>query len=297
MSSFLQDLINNGKSTILLTGCSTGGLGVAFGMYFSALGHSVIMVCRNSREVDAMKRICPHFQGVEADLSSDVGRKALKTLILTDHPQVNVLINNAGVCTNPPLLLNTTPNDWMKHTEEINTNLAAPIHLSTLLLPHFMAKQNALMVNMTSIYGFTPVATHPTFCATKAGMHSFTQSLRAQLLNTSVKVFEIVAPLIDTPHTAPEFKGQGMTPDEFAKNAIDQLLVGKTDEITVGTALKILRGSRNDLDDQFSKWSDEAAEKQKGAGKEEKGEKKEEKKEVVAGVGKLEKMQGMAGGI
>jgi uncharacterized oxidoreductase len=83
-----------------------------------------------------------------------------------------------------------------KAEEEVATNLVAPIHLSMIFAPHLHAREEAAIVNVTSGLAFTPLAAMPVYCATKAALHSFTLSLRHQLRETNVRVFEVVPPLV-----------------------------------------------------------------------------------------------------
>src|SRR5205823_2332721 len=103
-------------------------------------------------------------------------------------PELNVLVNNAGIQLMTDL---TQPVDLGRVQSEITINFIAPLHLSSLFAAHLSSKQSAAIVNITSGLAFTPLAFMPVYCATKAALHSATLSLRHQLKNTPVKVFEI----------------------------------------------------------------------------------------------------------
>jgi len=112
-----------------------------------------------------------------------------------NFPELNVLINNAGIQLLADL---TKPVDLKRINSEVETNLIAPIHLSSLFIEHLITKQEAAILNVSSGLAFAPIAIMPVYCATKAAIHSLTMSLRHQLINTSVKVFEIIPPAVDT---------------------------------------------------------------------------------------------------
>jgi uncharacterized oxidoreductase len=105
---------------------------------------------------------------------------------------------------------------------EIATNLTAAIHLTTLLLPALRERPDAAVVNVTSGLAYAPMAETPVYCATKAGLHSFTQSLRHQLRDTHVRVFEVLPPTVDTPMST-QLGGPKITADRLAQTIVRSL--------------------------------------------------------------------------
>jgi uncharacterized oxidoreductase len=139
---------------------------------------------------------------------------------------------------------------------EIETNLVAPIYLSAHFIPLLMKQKEAVILNVSSGLGFIPIASMPVYCATKAAVHSFTISLRHQLKDTSIKVFEIVPPMVDTElgkgsiEEEGEEWNRGIPPAEVAKAVINSL--GKDEyEIVVGEAQGLVMGSRTDPEGGF----------------------------------------------
>jgi uncharacterized oxidoreductase len=114
----------------------------------------------------------------------------------SNFPNLNLLINNAGIQKEVDLRKGAV--DLLGDEDEIDINLKAPIHLSTLFIPHLSEQRESAIVNITSGLAFTPLAVFPVYCATKAGLHSFSQSLRHQLRNRPIKVFEVAPPIVDT---------------------------------------------------------------------------------------------------
>jgi short-subunit dehydrogenase involved in D-alanine esterification of teichoic acids len=145
---------------------------------------------------------------------------------------VNILVNNAGVQYNYNFL--EEPNTLTKVQQEIEINLTAPLKLTSLLLPLLVQQESAAIINVSSSLGFVPKESAPVYCATKAGVHVFTKALRYQLDASSVKVFEMIPPLVDTAMT----KGRGsgkMSPDDVVEEFWKQfqrdryeVMIGKT---------------------------------------------------------------------
>jgi NAD(P)-dependent dehydrogenase (short-subunit alcohol dehydrogenase family)/enamine deaminase RidA (YjgF/YER057c/UK114 family) len=138
----------------------------------------------------------PGLIAVEADMTN---RSALDRLVAS-YPDVTVLVNNAGVQYSYDLADAATPLALLD--AELDTNLVGPLYLTRRLLPQLLRAEQAEIVNMSSLLGLLPKQSAPVYCASKAALHSFTQTLRWQLEGTPVKVFEIIPPLIDTAMTA-----------------------------------------------------------------------------------------------
>ena len=148
-----------------------------------------------------------------------------------------MLINSAGVQV--PFDL-TRPVDLERVRAEIETNLTAPILLAALFAPHLAARKPAAIINITSGLAFTPMASVPVYCATKAGLHSLTLSLRYQLRKTGIQVYEIIPPWVATEHgrqgREDEAKPLGGIPvTEFIEGAL-RALEADVFEAPVGTA-------------------------------------------------------------
>ena len=162
-----------------------------------------------------------------------------------------MLVNNAGIQNRTQL---TGANDWARIRQEIASNLDAPVHLSTLFIPHLLTPQRPAIINVTSGLAFVPMAGAPIYCATKAALHSFTLSLRQQLLETPIQVVEIAPPAVNTDLGGSGLHTSGVPVDEFADAAFAGLQKGDL-EITYGFSAKTSRASRDELDATFSRMN------------------------------------------
>ena len=150
-----------------------------------------------------------------------------------DFPALNVLINNAGIMKAEDMLAN--PVDLADSEATVTINLLGPIRLTAALLPHLRRQPSATIVNVTSGLAFVPRADTPTYCATKAAIHSYTQSLRFLLRNTPVQVIELAPPLVATDLTPGQRDNPRAMPlDEFIRESIGLLSIdGYAPEILV----------------------------------------------------------------
>jgi uncharacterized oxidoreductase len=181
-------------NTILITG-GTSGIGLAFAEEFLRSGNKVIICGRRQNRFAQIEEKNPGIVTYVSDVADSKDREALADQVISNYPDVNVLINNAGVQLLTDL---TKPVNLTRVNSEVETNFIAPIHLSSLFAQHFATKKEAAIINISSHLAFVPLCFMPVYCATKAAIHSLTLSLRHQLKNTSIKVFEIAPPAVDT---------------------------------------------------------------------------------------------------
>jgi uncharacterized oxidoreductase len=230
------------QRTILITG-GTSGIGLELAARLLARNNTVIVTGRDPKKLDAVKQLFPRLHTFKSDVSDPAAIKALKTALLDRFPTLDTLINNAGIMRNLKL---QSAQDKDDITSEIEINLSGPVRMVQAFLPHLKTRERALIVNVTSGLAFIPFPAAPVYCATKAALHSFTQSLRMQLSGTGVTVVELAPPGVETPlfrgEFAEEMRGQkGMDVKILAGKAIAAIEAGKL-EIRPGLSnvLKIM---------------------------------------------------------
>jgi short-subunit dehydrogenase involved in D-alanine esterification of teichoic acids len=188
-------------NTVLITGGSSG-IGLALAQKFLQAQNTVIITGRNPEKLADVKKIFPEIITEVADLRN---LNDLQQLV-NRYSNVNILINNAGIQYNYEFI---NPEITAELIEiELRTNLIAPLQLIKLMLPHLVNKPKAAIVNVSSGLGLVPKQSAPVYCGSKAGLRIATKALRWQLETTSIKVFEIIAPLVDTPMTQGRGKGK-----------------------------------------------------------------------------------------
>ena len=238
------------SNTILITG-GASGIGLALAERFLAAKNRVLLCGRREEKLLEAQRDHPGLRVYVADVGCEPDRLALRDWALADSPDLNVLVNNAGIQRYPEFGKGET---WDEIQEEIAINLEAPIHLTSLFLPHLANRARAAIVNVTSGLAFVPIARAPVYCATKAALHSFTKSLRKQLAGTSVEVVELIPPAVDTDLGGPGLHTFGVPVKVFADHVIAEIRKGET-EIAYGFAEQARRGSREELETMFTRMN------------------------------------------
>jgi len=222
-------------NTILVTGGGSGiGAGLAAALHQA--GNKVVIAGRRQGALESVARRHPGIAYLPLDQSEAGAVRAFADEVVRRHPRLNVLINNAGIMRTEDL---RAP-DPDVIGDVISTNLLGPLLLTAHLLPALRRRPSALIVNVTSSLAFVPKAGLPTYCATKAAMHSYTESLRFQLRDSPIRVIEIPPPLVYTDATT-DAGAYGVGVDEFA-GAVVSILTScpEADEVVVDPA-KLLR--------------------------------------------------------
>ncbi|WP_263384569.1 SDR family oxidoreductase [Granulicella arctica] len=182
-------------NTILITG---GGSGIVRGLAeaFHRLGNQVIITGRRQTALDGVTRVNPGMRAFPLDVTHSGEVRKFGRTIAAEFPALNILVNNAGIQS--PEKLRDEAQDLKAMEGMVQTNLIAPVRLTKILLPLLERQQQSTIINVTSALAFLPLAGVPTYCATKAAMHSYTQSLRYQLRSTPVRVMELIPPYVQT---------------------------------------------------------------------------------------------------
>jgi uncharacterized oxidoreductase len=191
---------------VMITGGATG-IGFALAEKFLANGNRVIIVGRSEDSLLKAKQLLPQILTCVADVSIAADRERLANT----YTNINVLVNNAGIQVYKPIAESTQQD--IEH--EINVNLAAPILMSLAFLPILKLHDSAAIINVTSGLALVPKQATAVYCATKAALHSASKSLRWQLESSTVRVFEVLPPFVETAMTAHRGAG-GLKPAQLA---------------------------------------------------------------------------------
>jgi uncharacterized oxidoreductase len=187
-------------NTILVSG-GTSGIGRGLAEAFHQLGNHVIIAGRRQALLDEITAANPGMHGVQLDVDDPSAVDAFAAKIRAEFPAFNVLFNNAGISGTEDLAADSV--DLTRALSIIQTNIVSVLRLTAALLPALKQQPDSTMVVTTSGLAFLPIAPFPTYCATKAFLHSWLQSLRVQLRQTSVEILELVPPYVQTELSGP----------------------------------------------------------------------------------------------
>jgi uncharacterized oxidoreductase len=182
-------------NTILITGGGSG-IGRALAETFHALGNKVVIAGRRRSALDETTKANPGMASLTLDIGDAESIRAFAKKATAEHPTLDVVIHNAGIMQ--PENLAAPEIDLTTAEATVATNLLGPIRLNAALLPHLRGRPQATIMTVSSGLAFIPLAMTPTYCATKAAIHSYSQSLRQQLKDTSVRVIELAPPYVQT---------------------------------------------------------------------------------------------------
>jgi uncharacterized oxidoreductase len=187
--------MNLSNNTILITG-GTSGIGLEMVKQLTALKNTILITGRDATKLEKAKKQFPQIHTFQSDVSDPAAITALYEKVTKEFPDLNILINNAGIMKT--INFHSADDNLTELTKEIDINLKGPIQMTKKFLPHLKKKSAAAIMNVSSGLAFVPLPVSPVYCATKAALHSFTLSLRVQLKNTQVKVFELAPPATQT---------------------------------------------------------------------------------------------------
>ncbi len=245
--------MNNTGNTIFITG---GGSGIGRGLAeaFHKSGNEVIIAGRREQALQQTVEANPgmHFRVLDQDSPSAVQNLAAE---MREHfPNLNVLVNNAGIQRVEDL----TSSDLPDFEATITTNLLGPVRLTAALVQHLIAQPKAAILNVSSVLAMAPAAMMPSYCASKAAMHTYTQCLRYQLRDTAVQVVEIIPPWTQT-----ELQGKrGMNPkamplDQYLAETMSILnTTPEATEVVVERARASRFAERGDFEAFFNTYND-----------------------------------------
>ena len=211
--------------TILITGGSAG-IGLAFALKFLELGNTVIVTGRRQTVLDEVKAKYPKLHTFQGDVADPTQIANLAARVKTEYPKLDVLMNNAGIMLYKNLKSSAADLDGLM--AEVNINVGGVIRMNSAFIDILVANKGTV-INVSSGLAFVALPPAPIYSATKAAIHSYTQSLRFQLEETNVEVIEIMPPAVKTDMTAELVEGGGtvITTDELIKKSFAALKAGK----------------------------------------------------------------------
>ncbi|MBO6688516.1 MAG: SDR family NAD(P)-dependent oxidoreductase [Henriciella sp.] len=218
------------KTTYLITGASSG-IGFELSKRLASEGGKVIAVGRNSTRLSKLAALSENISPVEFDISQIDKISGFAQRMISEHPSIAVLVNNAGVSDS--VRFDDPAYGAARIETEIRINLTAPVCLAHAFLKHLEAQRDARIVNVSSGLALIPKKTSAVYSATKAGLHLFSEGLRVQT-ESDLLIQEVILPVVDTPMT--EGRGSGkISASEAASQIITGIRKGK-DKIYVGKA-------------------------------------------------------------
>src|SRR5690348_2027386 len=230
--------MNLKNRTILITGGSAG-IGLAFALKFVELGNQVIVTGRRQAVLNAVKAKHPQLHTIQSDVADPAQIAALATRVKAGFPKLDVLMNNAGIMLYKNLRAPAT--DLAGLTAEMNINVGGVIGMTSAFIDILTSNQGTV-INVSSALAFVPLPAAPVYSATKAAIHSYTQSLRFQLEESGVEVIELMPPAVKTGLTAELSEGglNLISTDEVVKRSFASLKAGAL-EIRPGQSTTLAR--------------------------------------------------------
>src|SRR5690348_10433009 len=223
--------------TILITGGSAG-IGLAFALKFSELGNQVIVTGRRQSVLDKLRANYPKLHTIQSDVADSAQIGALARRVKAEFPKLDVLMNNAGIMLHKNLKVPTADLDGLM--AELNINAGGVVRTTSAFIDILIANKGTV-INVSSALAFVPLPSAPIYCATKAAVHAYTQSLRFQLEETGVEVIDLMPPAVKTDLSAEIAEGDGITlitTDELVKQSFASFKKG-TLEIRPGQAKQL----------------------------------------------------------
>jgi len=224
------------QNTVLLIG-GTAGIGLEIAKQLTALDNHVIITGRTQERLDAAAASLQNVTTILSDVSKVEDVDHLVTRIKAEFPQLNIVINNAGRALFYNLV-DPSQDAFANAEDEMLTNYLSIIRINQKLLPVLKQQETSAIVNVSSIVAYVPGITLPTYAASKAALHSYSTSLRLSLEETTVKVFELMPPLVDTEFSKEIGGHNGIKPSVVADEFL-AALANDEFEIRVGDTAQI----------------------------------------------------------
>ena len=240
-------------NTIFITGGGSGiGRGLAEALH--KLGNKVIIAGRRRSHLNAVIAANPGMEAIELDITDPASIENVAAKLIADHPELNVLINNAGIMQ-PDTVAGKI--DEALLTSTMTTNLLGPIRMTSALIEHLKTRNNAVVAYTSSVLAFVPMAVTGIYSSTKAALHSYALSQRFMLRNTGVRVIEIAPPWVRTELMNSQEAELAMPLDQFITETM--AILGTDADENVVDAAKPFRANVGPGEHDFVKGFNEQA--------------------------------------
>lgn len=240
-------------NTVFITGGGSGiGRGLAEALH--KLGNKVIIAGRRRSHLNAVIAANPGMEAVELDITDPASIERVAAKLIVDHPDLNVLINNAGIMQ-PDTVAGKIDDALL--TSTISTNLLGPIRITSALVEHLKSKNNAVVAYTSSVLAFVPMAVTGIYSSTKAALHSYALSQRFMLRNTGVRVIEIAPPWVRTELMNSQEAELAMPLDQFIAETM--AILGTDADENVVDAAKPFRANAGPGEHEFVNGFNEQA--------------------------------------
>lgn len=229
-------------NTILVSGGGSG-IGLALAQRWHDAGNTVIVTGRNAAKLEGAIAGRANMHAAQLDVTDPAAILAFAADIVARFPALNVLVNNAGIMGYEDA---TAARDLTLAEDTIVTNLLGPIRLTDALIDHLSAQEGSAIVNVTSGLAFVPLPKAPTYSATKAALHSYTQALRVQL-EGKVELIELAPPAVRTDLTPGQSTREGYMPLDDYADEVMALFAGvpTPEEVLVKNVLPLRNAEAN----------------------------------------------------
>lgn len=206
-------------NTILITG-GTSGIGLGLALRLHEAGNKVIVAGRRKELLDQITTENPGIEALVLDVADPASIAQARETVASAYPELNVLVNNAGIMLRENLL---DPADLQIAEDHVTVNLLGTIRMTYAFLPMLLGKDDAAVMNISSVLAFVPLPTTPTYNATKAAVRSFSESLRVQLADAGVQVIEVAPPGVRTTLLGQQDSEAAMPLDDFLDETLGLL--------------------------------------------------------------------------
>ena len=208
--------------TVFIAG-ATSGIGLELARRFAAAGSTVIV---GGRRTDLLDKVAVEgFATVEIDVTDQASIDRARDTILSSHPGLDTIVTMSGVMILEDL---RDPAHFGAAEQTIDTNLLGTIRVIDAFTPHLIGRGSGTIITVTSGIGFLPFPVMPTYAASKAAVHAYSEALRAQLEGTGVEVSELVPPAVATTPEHAQRNPRALKLAEFATEVMGLLQTGPT---------------------------------------------------------------------